>query len=88
MGLENIEAIAVVDGIDLIAYGRSDLSARLGVHLQLEHPTFKATVRRSADVRNAPEPKGIANGVHVRAYDEASRVGGSERVIDDGMTAR
>ena len=45
-GLENVEAIAAVEGIDMIAYGHSDLSARLGVHLQLEHPTFKAAVRR------------------------------------------
>ena len=47
-GLENVEAIAAVEGIDMIAYGHSDLSARLGVHLQLEHPTFKAAVRRIA----------------------------------------
>lgn len=45
-GLENVEAIAAVEGIDMIAYGHSDLSARLGVHLQLEHPTFKAAMRR------------------------------------------
>ena len=31
----------------------SDLSARLGVHLQLEHPTFKAAVRRIAEACNA-----------------------------------
>ena len=52
-GLENVEAIAAVDGIDMIAYGHSDLSARLGVHLQLEHPTFKAAVRRIAEACNA-----------------------------------
>ena len=45
-GLENVEAIAAVEGIDMIAYGHSDLSARLGVHLQLEHPTFKTAIRR------------------------------------------
>mgnify|MGYP003349292084 CR=1 FL=1 len=47
-GMEHGIAIphAAVDGIDMIAYGHSDLSARLGVHLQLEHPTFKAAVRR------------------------------------------
>jgi 2-keto-3-deoxy-L-rhamnonate aldolase RhmA len=48
-GLENVEAIAAVEGIDMIAYGHSDLSARLGVHLQLEHPTFKAALRRIVD---------------------------------------
>src|SRR6201990_3484910 len=51
-GLENVEAIAAVEGMDMIAYGHSDLSARLGVHLQLEHPTFKAAVRRIADACN------------------------------------
>ena len=52
-GLENVEAIAAVEGIDMIAYGHSDLSARLGVHLQLEHPTFKAAVHRIAKACNA-----------------------------------
>lgn len=52
-GLENVEALAAVEGIDMIAYGHSDLSARLGVHLQLEHPTFKAAVRRIADACRA-----------------------------------
>ena len=40
-------------GIDMIAYGHSDLSAQLGVHLDLEHPTFKAAVRRIAAACNA-----------------------------------
>jgi hypothetical protein len=38
-GLENVEAITAVEGIDMTAYSHSDLSAPLGVHLQLEHPT-------------------------------------------------
>lgn len=52
-GLDNVEAIAAVEGIDMIAYGHSDLSARLGVHLQLEHPTFKAAVRRIVEACQA-----------------------------------
>ena len=52
-GLENVEAIAAVDGIDMIAYGHSDLSAQLGVHLDLEHPKFKAAIRRIAAACNA-----------------------------------
>lgn len=52
-GLDNVEAIAAVEGIDMIAYGHSDLSARLGVHLQLEHPAFKAAVRRIAEACKA-----------------------------------
>jgi len=52
MGLENVEAIAAVEGIDMIARGHSDLNARLGVHLQLEHPTFKAAVRQTVEACN------------------------------------
>ena len=52
-GLENVEEIAAVEGIDMIAYGHSDLSAQLGVHLDLEHPTFKAAVRQIAAACNA-----------------------------------
>jgi 2-keto-3-deoxy-L-rhamnonate aldolase RhmA len=52
-GLENVEKIAAVDGIDMIAYGHSDLSAQLGVHLDLEHPKFKAAVKRIAAACNA-----------------------------------
>ena len=52
-GLANVEAIAAIEGIDMIAYGHSDLSARLGVHLQLEHPTFKAAVRRIVEACQA-----------------------------------
>jgi 2-keto-3-deoxy-L-rhamnonate aldolase RhmA len=52
-GLENVEKIAAVDGIDMIAYGHSDLSARLGIHLQLDNPKFQAVVRRIADACNA-----------------------------------
>lgn len=48
-GLENVEEIAAVEGIDMIAYGHSDLSAKLGIHLQLDHPRFKATVRKIVD---------------------------------------
>ena len=40
-GLANVEKIAAVEGIDMIAYGHSDLSAKLGIHLQLDHPKFK-----------------------------------------------
>jgi 2-keto-3-deoxy-L-rhamnonate aldolase RhmA len=48
-GLENVDAIAAVEGIDMIAYGHSDLSAKLGIHLQLDHPRFKAVVRDIAE---------------------------------------
>src|SRR4030081_3467460 len=52
-GLEKVEKIAAVEGIDMIAYGHSDLSAQLGVHLDLEHPKCNAAVRRIAAACNA-----------------------------------
>ena len=51
-GLKNVDAIAAVEGIDMIAYGHSDLSGALGIHLQLDHPRFKAVVRQIADACN------------------------------------
>jgi len=45
-GLENVEAIAAVDGIDVLWIGQSDLSASLGVPGQFDHPTFVAAVDR------------------------------------------
>lgn len=48
-GLANVDAIAAVEGIDMIAYGHSDLSAKLGIHLQLDHPRFKEVVRAVTD---------------------------------------
>jgi 2-keto-3-deoxy-L-rhamnonate aldolase RhmA len=48
-GLENVGAIAAVEGIDMIAYGHSDLSARLGIHLQLDHPRFIEALHRIVD---------------------------------------
>jgi hypothetical protein len=57
--LEHVMAIAAVGGVDMIADGHSDLSARLGAHLHLEHPTFRVGVSRIAETstrtRNLPE---------------------------------
>ena len=47
-GLENVEAIAAVEGIEKIAYGHSDLSARLGVHLDLKIAISRVNCRGSA----------------------------------------
>ncbi|GEM_PF-5300768 len=62
MGLENVEAIAAVEGIDTIAYGHSDLNAWLGVHLRLEHPTSKAAVRWIVKVCYAWETGPVGHG--------------------------
>ena len=51
-GLENVEEIAAVEGIDMIAYGHSDLSAQLGVHLDLEESEARADELVAADDYN------------------------------------
>lgn len=45
-GLDNVEEIAAVDGIDVLWIGQSDLSASLGVAGQFDHPDFVAAVDR------------------------------------------
>ncbi|MDA0282041.1 MAG: aldolase/citrate lyase family protein [Planctomycetota bacterium] len=45
-GLENVEAIAAVDGIDVLWIGQSDLSASIGIPGQFDHPKFLAAMDR------------------------------------------
>jgi len=45
-GVENVEAIAALDGIDCLWIGQSDLSSSLGVAGQFDHPVFVAAVDR------------------------------------------
>ncbi len=52
-GIENVEAITAVEGMNMLTCGHSDLSTRLGVHPKLEHPRLKAGVRRIAVTCNA-----------------------------------
>ena len=45
-GLENVEAIAAVEGIDVLWIGQFDLSNSLGIPGQFDHPEFQAAVER------------------------------------------
>jgi 2-keto-3-deoxy-L-rhamnonate aldolase RhmA len=49
LGVENVDAIAAIDGIDMVSVGFSDLSARMGIHLQLQDPRFKEVMRLITD---------------------------------------
>lgn len=40
-GVENVETIAAVDGIDVLWIGHTDLSCSLGIPGQFDHPRFK-----------------------------------------------
>lgn len=45
-GLEQVEQIAAVEGVDVLWIGQFDLSASLGIAGQFQHPTFVAAVER------------------------------------------
>lgn len=45
-GLENIDAIAAVDGIDVLWIGQFDLSSSLGIPAQFDHPDFQNAIDR------------------------------------------
>lgn len=48
-GVENLDRIAAVPGIDVICLGPLDLSISLGLPGQFDHPTFIATVQKIVD---------------------------------------
>lgn len=48
-GLENVEAIAAVPGIDVLWIGQFDLTASMGIPGQFDHPRFHAATRSLLD---------------------------------------
>jgi 4-hydroxy-2-oxoheptanedioate aldolase len=59
-GVDACDAIAAVDGIDMIVLGPSDLTAEMGIHGQYEHGRFLAAV---AAVAAACRLHGVAFGI-------------------------
>ncbi len=51
--VKNVEAIAAVDGVDVLFIGPMDLSTSLGIQGQLGHPDFRAAVKRICDAARA-----------------------------------
>ncbi len=45
-GVENVDSIAAVEGIDVLWIGHFDLSTSLGIPAQFDHPKFQAAIRR------------------------------------------
>ena len=66
-GLENVERIAAVDGIDILWIGQFDLSNFLGIPGQFDHPEFTAALER---VVAACERHGKAAGYLVNSIEE------------------
>jgi 2-keto-3-deoxy-L-rhamnonate aldolase RhmA len=62
-GVENLDEILSVKGIDLVWVGFLDLSLSLGIPGQFTHPRFKEAVQRILEVSKArAKPVGILSG--------------------------
>ena len=48
-GLEQVERIAGVDGVDVLWVGHFDLSNFMGIPAQFDHPAFDAAMRKVAE---------------------------------------
>jgi 2-keto-3-deoxy-L-rhamnonate aldolase RhmA len=77
-GIENVEAIAAVPGVDLLWLGHFDLTNSLGIPGEFQHPRFVAAVDRLVTAAKAAgKPLGIM----------ASSVGNGRDVLARGFTA-
>ena len=59
-GLDNVDAIAAVPGLDVLLIGPQDLSISLGVHGDFAHATFMEAARKVAE---AGKRHGVATGM-------------------------
>jgi 4-hydroxy-2-oxoheptanedioate aldolase len=75
--VEQVEAIAGVDGADVLFVGPTDLSASLGLERNFEQPEFRKALAR---VVAACKSKGKAPGILV------SNAGQVELVLNEGFT--
>jgi 4-hydroxy-2-oxoheptanedioate aldolase len=65
--LNHLDAIANIDGVDVLFVGPADMSLSLGIFQQLDHPRFMETLER---VRDAARKAGKATGTLLRNPDE------------------
>ncbi len=66
-GLERVEAIAAVSGIDVLWIGHNDLTASLGIPGDFAHPLYSSAVER---VRSACHANGKAAGFMVTSVEQ------------------
>jgi len=72
-GVENVEAIAATDGVDLLWVGHFDLTNSMGISGQFDHPDYLAAVGRIvAAARAVNKPLGFmaADDAWARRYWE------------------
>jgi len=78
-GVENVDEIAAVPGVDGLFIGPYDLSGSYGVVGQMDHPHVMNGRRR---VLEAARKAGIAAGIHLVKATEAI----FQKAVDDGFT--
>lgn len=69
-GLRNVDDIAAVDGIDVLAIGFNDMSHALGIVGQLDHPLFRDATAR---VVEAAKRHGKIAKIHPHSDEQTAR---------------
>jgi 2-keto-3-deoxy-L-rhamnonate aldolase RhmA len=93
-GLDNLDAIASVDGIDCLWIGHNDLSIQMGIPGQFDSSRFQEAMARVADAADRHgKPCGVAAGSVVMADEwmakgyRAIAYGADFRLFADGLTS-
>ena len=68
LAVQNIEALAAVDGIDAILVGPYDLSNSMGLVGQVEHPEVQAAI---SQVRQVCQGRGLPLGIFTASIERA-----------------
>lgn len=69
-GVENIEEIVSVKGVDAIMIGPADLSHDMGISGQIHHPRVEKAFRRIIEVCNK---HGVAPGIHLSNMEDVRK---------------
>jgi 2-dehydro-3-deoxyglucarate aldolase/4-hydroxy-2-oxoheptanedioate aldolase len=83
-GLANVEAIAAVEGVDVVWLGHFDLTNSMGIPGQFDHPDYRTAVARD---RRGSSGRGQVCRVHGRRRDMGAGLLGA-RLPDDRLRPR
>lgn len=75
--VEAANAIAAIEGVDVLFVGPSDLSFSMGIHRQVDHPDFRSAIKR---VVQACAEHGKKAGILANSPEMV------QQAIDDGFT--
>lgn len=93
-GIENLDEILKVDGIDGIFVGPNDLSISLGVPAQYDHPDYEAALRRIISICKAHDTPTLIHSTSVEIAEKWLREGArfvlhsnDQRIMHNGFKA-